>query len=60
MRLRLTWQERILYSFVEEAVAPKDVDLKAPSAQWVVIAMPGMGSVTFKNLETSETFKANL
>jgi len=48
------------YSFVEEAVAPKDVDLKAPSAQWVVIAMPGMGSVTFKNLETSETFKANL
>ena len=48
------------YSFVEEAVAPKDVDLKAPSAQWVVIAMSGMGSVTFKNLETSETFKANL
>ena len=48
------------YPFVEKAVAPKDVDLKAPSAQWVVIAMPGMGSVTFKNLETNETFTANL
>jgi len=41
-------------------LAPAKVDLKAPVAQWVIISMQGSGAVTFKNLETNETFNANL
>ena len=41
-------------------MAPAKVDLKAPVAQWVIISMQGSGAVTFKNLETNETFNANL
>ena len=47
-------------SFSNEALAPAKVDLKAPVAQWVIISMQGSGAVTFKNLETNETFNANL
>jgi hypothetical protein len=41
-------------------LAPAKVDLKAPVAQWVIVSMQGSGAVTFKNLETNETFNANL
>ena len=41
-------------------MAPAKVDLKAPVAQWVIVSMQGSGAVTFKNLETNETFNANL
>ena len=47
-------------SFSNEALAPAKVDLKAPVAQWVIVSMQGSGAVTFKNLETNETFNANL
>lgn len=42
--------------FVNVAVAPKDVNVKAPAAQWVVTGMGSNdGYVLFKNLETNET-----
>ena len=53
-------EEGATASFSNEALAPAKVDLKAPVAQWVIISMQGSGAVTFKNLETNETFNANL
>ena len=55
-----TEEARATASFSNEALAPAKVDLKAPVAQWVIISMQGSGAVTFKNLETNETFNANL
>ena len=55
-----TEEARAIASFSNEALAPAKVDLKAPVAQWVIISMQGSGAVTFKNLETNETFNANL
>ena len=55
-----TEEPRATASFSKEALAPAKVDLKAPVAQWVIISMQGSGAVTFKNLETNETFNANL
>ena len=55
-----TEEARATTSFSNEALAPAKVDLKAPVAQWVIISMQGSGAVTFKNLETNETFNANL
>ena len=53
-------EEGATASFSNEALAPAKVDLKAPVAQWVIVSMQGSGAVTFKNLETNETFNANL
>ena len=47
-------------AFNETNLAPSKVDLKAPSAQWVIVAMGENGKVTFKNVETNRTFDANL
>ena len=55
-----TEEARAIASFSNEALAPAKVDLKAPVAQWVIVSMQGSGAVTFKNLETNETFNANL
>ena len=55
-----TEEPRATASFSKEALAPAKVDLKAPVAQWVIVSMQGSGAVTFKNLETNETFNANL
>lgn len=55
-----TEEARATASFSNEALAPAKVDLKAPVAQWVIVSMQGSGAVTFKNLETNETFNANL
>lgn len=47
--------------FVNQAVAPKDVNVESPAAQWVVTSMGSNdGYVLFQNLETNSTISFNL
>ena len=47
-------------SFGQTALAPAKVDLKSATSQWYVSNVGEQGSVTFANLETTETFSCQL
>ena len=48
-------------NFENQALAPKDVNVASPAAQWVVVSMGNNdGYVLFQNLETNSTVSFNL